>query len=99
MPDRLSAYAATMLTDWYGGRSGTPYVIVSVAGDGPLPVFTAEAGDSRLAVAIAPLWDTDAGPEAEQARALMEERLDAGSVRGRYLLWAPPRGVCAGVGA
>ena len=92
MPDRLSAYAASMLAEWYGARAGTAYAITSAVDGGALPVFVAEAAGRRLALAIAPLWDADAAPGAEQARVLMQERLDAGSVRGPYLLWAPPRG-------
>ena len=53
-------------------------------------MFVAKPVTRRLALAVAPLWEPSAS-RGRAARALMEERLDAGSVRGPYLLWAPPR--------
>lgn len=90
MPDRLATYAASLLIDWYAGRTGRAFRLAS-AHDGPAPVYVAEAAEGRLAVAIAPLWEAETDAAAEDARAFMEERLDAGSVRGPYVLWAPPR--------
>lgn len=89
MLDRLATYAASLLIDWYAGRTGRAYRLTS-AHDGPAPVFVAEAPEGRLAVAIAPLWEPEADAAADEARQFMEDRLDAGSVRGPYLLWAPP---------
>jgi hypothetical protein len=90
MPDRLLTYAAALLVDWYGGRNGRSYSLVS-ATDGEPPVFVAESDAGRIAVAIAPLWEPESDAAADEARQLMEERLDAGSVRGPFLLWVPPR--------
>ena len=38
------------------------------------------------------LWEPESDPAAEDARLITEERLDAGNVRGPYLIWVPPRG-------
>jgi hypothetical protein len=89
-PDRLSTYAASLLLDWYGGRTGRDYRLASTI-EGDVPVYLAEAPEGTLAVTVAPLWETESDPAAEEARALMEERLSAGLVRGPFLLWVPPR--------
>ncbi len=91
MSDRLATYAASLLTDWLGGRTGAPYALASVI-DGEPPVFVAKAGEATAAIAVASLWDASADAVAEDARVAMEERLGEGSVRGPYLLWVPPRG-------
>jgi hypothetical protein len=88
--DRLETYAASLLVDWFAARSAQPYALASCV-DGDVPVFVADAPGGRLALAIARLWESDADPAADDARLAMEERLDAGSVRGPYLVWVPPR--------
>jgi hypothetical protein len=49
----------------------------------------ASDGDHRAGVSVGPLWEQDAAWE-ERLRA-MGERLNAGNVRGPFLLWVPPR--------
>ena len=90
MADRLATYAAALLVDWFAERSGKPYALESAA-DGDVPVFVATAGESRMALAIVPLWDVASDAAAEDARIAMEERLSEGNVRGPFLLWVPPR--------
>jgi hypothetical protein len=90
MPDRLCTYAAALLTDWLAGRMGAAYALASVV-EGETPVYVARAGDATAALVVAPLWDASANAAAEDARAMMEERLTGGNVRGPYVLWAPPR--------
>jgi hypothetical protein len=87
---KLEAYAASVLIDWYAGRSGRQYALASAV-EGDVPVFVADGADGRLALAIAPLWEAESEPPAEASRRAMEERLDAGSVRGPYVVWVPPR--------
>ena len=91
MPQRLMTYTAALLVDWFAERSGRPYAL-DRASDGETPVFVATSDAGTLAVAVAPLWEPEADPAAEAARLAMEERLDAGNVRGPYLIWVPPRG-------
>ncbi len=84
-------YTAALLVDWFAERSGRAYTLDRVV-DGDTPVYVAQCGAGTLAVAIAPLWEPEADPAAQVARLAMEERLDAGNVRGPYLIWVPPRG-------
>jgi hypothetical protein len=90
MFDRLSLYCAALVADWYGRRIDA-VARLQRAVDGPTPVYVAEAGGRSVAIAIAALWEPETGPAADEARQAMEERLSEGSVRGPYLLWAPPR--------
>lgn len=90
MTERLATYAAALLIDWFGGRTGREYVLTS-AREGDTPVFLSESPEGTLAVAIAVMWEPEASPVAEDARQAMEERLTGGLVRGPYLLWSPPR--------
>jgi hypothetical protein len=91
MAERIATYAASLLVDWYGGRTGRAYTLVRVDDGGPVPVYAAECPEGRLAVAICTLWEAESDAAAEEARQAMEERLSAGSVRGPYALWVPPR--------
>ena len=91
MTERLAAYAASILIEWAGARSGRDYTLESAAESGAVPVFLARSAEGTMAVAIAPLWDADADPVAEASRTAMEERLSAGLVRGPHLLWVPPK--------
>jgi hypothetical protein len=95
MPDRTLTYAASLLVDWFAERSGHPYTIERAI-DGETPVFVATSDAGTLALAMAALWEAESDPAAEQARLAMQERLDAGSVRGPYLVWVPPRGSVPG---
>src|SRR2546423_8001474 len=88
--DRLDTYAAALLVEWFGGRSGRDHALEASTDDG---VFIARGGGSSIAVAVGRLWEAESDPSAEAARASMEERLSAGLVRGPHLLWVPPRGV------
>ena len=90
MPERLHTYAAALLAEWFGGKTGRAYTLASVT-DGDPPLYVADGPDGRLALAIAPLWEPDADAAAEAARAFMEERLTAGLVRGPHIVWVPPR--------
>lgn len=90
MPERADVYAASLLIDWFGGKTGRAYTMVS-SREGAVPVFIAESEQGRLAVAIAKLYEPESDPAAEDARAFMEERLSGGLVRGPHLLWVPPR--------
>ncbi len=91
MSERLATYAASLLAEWYGGRSGRAYTLTSVR-EGDTPVFVADSPEGRLALAIAPLWEAESDAAAEDARRFMEDRLSAGLVRGPHVLWVPPRG-------
>jgi len=91
MAERIATYAASLLVDWYGGRTGRAYTLARVDDGGPVPVYVAESPEGRLAVAICTLWEAESDAAAEEARQAMEERLSAGSVRGPYALWVPPR--------
>lgn len=91
MPDRLSTYAAALLIDWYAGKSGRAYALASSQERDGVPVFTAASPEGALAIAIARLYEAEADPAADDARAMMEDRLDAGAVRGPYMIWVPPR--------
>lgn len=90
MPDRALTYTAALLVDWFAERSGRAYTLDAVI-DGDVPVFVANSDAGKLAVAMAALWEPESDPAAEDARLAMEERLDAGNVRGPYLVWVPPR--------
>lgn len=89
MADRLATYAASLVLEWVGGRTGRAYALASVR-DGEPPVFIAKDAQGTVAIAVAALWEQQAGP-AEEARASMEERLSSGLVRGPHLVWVPPR--------
>ena len=89
MADRLLTYAASMLVDWYGERTGRAYRLASV-NEGALPVYSADAPEGRLALAMAALWEPESDPQAEEARDMMQERLSAGNVRGPHIVWVPP---------
>ena len=90
MPDRALTYTAALLVDWFAERTGRAYTLDAVI-DGAVPVFVANSDSGKLAVAMATLWELESDPAAEDARLAMEERLDAGNVRGPYLVWVPPR--------
>lgn len=90
--NRLSAYAAQLVSAWYGGRTGREYALVSSRDDGAVPVFVGIGDAGRLALAVAPLWEAEQDTAAEEAREFMEERLSGGLVRGPHILWVPPRG-------
>jgi hypothetical protein len=90
MPERLAVYAASLVSGWLGGRTGVDYAL-AFASDDPAPVFLADAGGKTLALAIAALWEPETDPASDASRRAMEERLDAGNVRGPHLLWVPPR--------
>lgn len=83
-------YAAALLVDWLAERSGRAYTL-DVAIEGDVPVFVANSDGGTLAIAMAALWEPESDAAADEARQVMEERLDAGNVRGPYLIWVPPR--------
>jgi hypothetical protein len=90
--DRLHIFAASMVADWYGARTDTPYAIERVI-DALIPVVLARSDAATMALAVTNLWEPESDPEAEDARQMMEERLSGGSVKGPYMIWVPPRGV------
>lgn len=90
MAERLMTYTAALLVDWLAERSGRAYTLDAVV-DGDVPVFVANSDAGKLALAVAALWEPESDAAAEDGRQAMEERLDAGNVRGPYLIWAPPR--------
>jgi hypothetical protein len=90
MPTRAATYSASLLIDWYAGKTGRGYTLARVI-DGEPPVFVAESDAGTLAVAISALFEPQSDQRAEDARAFMEERLSAGLVRGPFALWVPPR--------
>jgi hypothetical protein len=90
MGDRLATYAASLLVDWFGGRTGRAYEMKSTVGE-QTPVFIAESPTGTIAIAIAAMWEPESDAVAEDARQSMEERLTAGLVRGPFVLWTPPR--------
>jgi hypothetical protein len=90
MSDRLAAYAASLLIEWAGGRTGRGHTLDS-AGGSEVPVFLARSDEGTMALAIATLWDSASDAATDASRAAMEERLSAGLVRGPHLLWVPPR--------
>lgn len=90
MPERIDTYAAALLAEWYGGKTGRGYTLARVV-DGTPPVYVAEGDGATAALAIVRLWEPESAPVAEDARAFMEERLTGGLVRGPYVLWVPPR--------
>jgi hypothetical protein len=87
--ERTDVYAAALVADWLS-PSGATYSLERIV-DGDSPVAVARSGEGSAAIAVARLWDTDAATPAEAARIAMESRLGEGSVRGPYLVWAPPR--------
>ncbi len=95
--DRIDTYGASLLVDWFGGKTDRAYTLSAAAGatsGAPttnVPVFVAESPQGRLAIAIARLWEPESDPAAEETRQFMEERLSGGLVRGPFLLWSPPR--------
>jgi hypothetical protein len=91
VPERLLTYAATLVSEWYADRAGASYALERAI-DGDPPVFVARGEAGAIALAVAPLWEAESDPAAESARVAMEQRLDAGNVRGPYLIWVPPRG-------
>ncbi len=93
MPDRHLTYAAALLVEWFGGRTGRAYALTSVRDEGGVPVFVATSPEGTLAVAMASLFEPETDALAEDARVMMEERLSGGSVRGPYVVWVPPRAV------
>jgi hypothetical protein len=92
---RVHAYVASLLADWYAGRSGLACELERAI-DGPVPVYVAKAGGETVALAVAHLWEPESDPGAEDAREMMEERLSAGNVRGPHIIWAPPRAAVPG---
>lgn len=90
MPDRTLTYAAALLIDWFTERTGRAYTLDHTVG-GDTPVFVAKSDAGTMAIAMATLWEPESDPAAEDARLAMQERLDAGNVRGPYLVWVPPR--------
>ena len=95
MAERVLTYAAALVVDWFAERTGRAYSLDAIV-DGDVPVFVANSDAGKLAVAIAPLWERESDAAAEDARQAMEERLDAGNVRGPFLIWAPPRAAVPG---
>ncbi len=91
-PNRVSTFAAALVAEWFGGRTGRPYALASATSSGDVPVFVAKSDTSTLALAVAMLFEPEADAAAEAARAMIEQRLSAGLVRGPHLLWVPPRG-------
>ena len=90
--NRLATYAAALVADWLGERASAACALTSMR-DGDVPVFIADRDNGeRVAIAIAPLWERASDAAADERRRAMEERLSAGSVRGPYLVWVPPRG-------
>jgi len=89
--ERLDTYCASLVVEWFGGRTGRDYRLER-AGEGDAPVFVASSAGGTLALAVGALWDAQSEPVADDARRKMEERLSAGNVRGPHLLWVPPRG-------
>ncbi len=90
MPERVDTYAAALLSEWYGGKTGRPHRLARAI-EGTPPVYIAESDGTTAALAIVRLWEPESAPAAEDARAFMEERLTGGLVRGPYMLWLPPR--------
>ena len=95
MPERFLTFAAQLVADWYGARASRPGRLERVV-EGENPTFVVEAGEDKLALAVAQLWETDVRADSEIARQLMEERLTAGNVRGPHMLWVPPRATVPG---
>ena len=89
MTERMLTYSAA-LSRLVRRADGRAYSLDAIV-DGDVPVFVANSDAGKLAVAIAPLWERESDAAAEDARQAMEERLDAGNVRGPYLIWAPPK--------
>src|SRR5262245_16247390 len=88
--ERLHVYAAALVAEWYGARTGAPCALERVV-EGAMPVVVAQSEAGSLALAMTQLWELDADPPAEDARQAMEERLSGSNVRGPHLLWVPPR--------
>ena len=81
--DRLATYAASVLVDWFAGRTGREYKLTSAI-EGDTPVFVAQSAVTTLAIAIAAMWEPESDRAAEDARESMQERLTGGLVRGPY---------------
>jgi hypothetical protein len=92
--DKLMTYSAALIVDWFAERTGRAHSLDAIV-EGDVPVFLANSDAGKLAVAIAPLWEPGSDAAAEDARQAMEERLDAGNVRGPFLIWAPPKAAVA----
>ncbi len=85
--DRLTRYSARLLLDWLNQRFETRFDLSQAEGD----AFVASDGEHRIGVYTAPLWEQEAPTAWEERLRAMEERLNAGDVRGSFLLWVPPR--------
>jgi hypothetical protein len=88
--ERLDVYAAALVIEWWSARESRDHTLERAI-EGAIPVVVAAAQGATVAVAVARLWDAEADPAADGARAMMQERLSAGNVRGPHLLWVPPR--------
>jgi hypothetical protein len=86
-PDRMTSYGAQILLDWLSTRFETRFELSDAEG----AAFVAADGDHRVGVYIAPLWDQEASEDWTERLRSMEERLAAGDLEGRFLLWVPPR--------
>jgi hypothetical protein len=84
MSDRLARYAARLFVGWLNERYAASFEL-SDEDD----ALIATDGTTRIGVLVAPLWDAGDGWR-DRVRAL-EERLDAGNVRGPFVLWVPPK--------
>jgi len=88
MTGRLQHYAARLLLDWLNER----YAARLALSDTYDEAFVAREGAHRIGLYVAPLWERAEPSSAwEQTLRAMEDRLDAGGVRGPFLLWTPPR--------
>ncbi len=85
--ERVTKYSAQILLDWLSDRFETRFEFSRAEGD----AVVATVGEHRVGVYMAPLWDQEASEGwAERLRSI-EERLAAGDLEGRFLLWVPPR--------
>jgi len=90
MSELLTRHAAQLLTEWFNQRYARSFSLTEEAArESETPVLLAADGEYRLALAVAPVFQTEGPPGWRDGLDILEARLSAGR-GGAYLLWVPP---------
>lgn len=90
MSELFTRHAAQLLMEWFNQRYGRSFSLTEEAArESETPVLLAADGEYRLALAVAPLYQTEGPPGWREGLDILEARLSA-SRGGAYLLWVPP---------